>query len=293
MPRIPPIQCLLAFESLARLRSVTLAAQALNVTPSAVSHRIRQLEAHLACKVFVRSDFSLSAEGADYLPRVQEALKGLAQVPGRRHQDAMPTRLRVAVTPTFSRQLLLPRLALFRHEFPEIELILQVAIPGRQSTHEDADIELTFGVGPPAGSESTHLLSDDVCPVCSPEYLHETGPLDSFATQEVVARAHLIPSPLEPWGTWFRACGILQPEPRSGTQFNDLGLVLDAAVAGLGVALMRLRLGQAWLDSGRLVRLSRKRVRSPNDYFLCWKPGTLDRWECAAFIEWLRRSLRD
>jgi LysR family glycine cleavage system transcriptional activator len=292
MPRIPPIPSLLAFEALARLRSVTLAAEELSVTPSAVSHRIRQLESLLACKVFARGDFSLSAEGATYLAHVREALAELQHVPGRRQAPATATRLRLAVTPTFSRQLLLPRLALFRHAYPDIELVLQVAIPVRHVTAEDADIELRFGTGPFADRESMHLLSDEVCPVCSPDYLRESAPLDGFATDEAVSRAHLIRSPLEPWRTWFRACGISQPEPSVGAQFDDLGLVLDAAVAGFGVALMRLKLGRDWLDSGRLVRLSRHSVRSPHDYFLCWKPGTLERWECAAFVDWLRQALR-
>jgi len=290
-PRIPPIQGLLAFEALARRRSVTLAAQELSVTPSAVSHRIRQLESQLGLKLFARNDFSLSPEGTAYLARVREAIAALQQVPGRLEAPAA-TRLRVAVTPTFSRQLLLPRLAMFRHAYPDIELVLQVAAPTQHLTAEEADIELRFGAGPFAGRESMHLLSDTVCPVCSPEYLHANGPFDGFATDEAVARAHLIRSPLEPWRTWFRAHGIGLPEPSAGAQFDDLGLVLDAAVAGFGVALMRLRLGQDWLDSGRLVRLSRESVRSPYDYFLCWRPGTLERWECAAFVDWLRQALR-
>jgi len=291
-PRIPPIQGLLAFEAVARLRSVTLASEELSVTPSAVSHRIRQLETQLALKLFARNDFSLTVDGSAYLTRVREALAALQQV----HSPADAAgnaRLRVAVTPTFSRQLLLPRLALFRHAYPDIELSLQVAIPVLNVTAEEADIELRFGTGPFPDRESMHLLSDEVTPVCSPDYLHESGPFDGFETDESIARARLIRSPLEPWRTWFRSCGITQVEPRTGDQFNDLGLVLDAAVAGFGVALMRLKLGQAWLDSGRLLRLSRRSVRSPHDYFLCWKPGTLERWECAAFVDWLRQALRD
>src|SRR5687767_8102102 len=85
-PRIPPIPGLLAFEALARLRSVTQAAEALNVTPSAISHRIRQLETQLGFKVFARGDFSLSTDGAAYLVRVREALAALQQVPGRMPQ---------------------------------------------------------------------------------------------------------------------------------------------------------------------------------------------------------------
>jgi len=291
--RIPPIQALLAFEAVARLRSVTLAADELNVTPSAVSHRIRQLEGRLGFRLFAgRGEFMPSTDGAAYLARVREALAALQEQPPASAACTAAVRLRVAVTPTFSRQLLLPRLALFRHAYPDIELVLQVAIPIHNVTAEEADIELRFGTGPFPGRDGVHLLSDEVSPVCSPDYLLEAGPFgDGFETEAAIGRAHLIRSPLEPWRTWFRACGIGLPEPDTGNQFNDLGLVHDAAVAGFGVALMRLRLGRGWLDSGRLVRLSQRSVRSPHDYFLCWKPGTLQRWECATFVDWLRQVI--
>lgn len=288
-PRIPPIHCLLSFEALARLRSVTLAAEELSVTPSAVSHRMRQLESQLGVRLFARGDFTLTADGAAYLAHVRQGLQALQQLPGSAAQrSGAPVRLRLAVTPTFSREILLPKLALFRHAYPEVELIMQVAIPLLNVKAEDTDLEIRFGVGPWADVEQRCILRDEVCPVCSPGYLHEAGPFAGFDTAEEIARARLIRSPLEPWSTWFRACGVALPEPRSGgTQFNDVGLMLDAAAAGFGVALMRLRLGHAWLDNGRLVRLSPRTVPSPHHHFLCWKPGTLERWECAAFAEWL------
>jgi DNA-binding transcriptional LysR family regulator len=291
--RPPSMPGLLAFEALARLRSVTLAGEELSVTPSAISHRIRQLEAQLGVTLFGRNDFTPSHDGAVYLARVREALALLEQVPGRGTTPGA-TRLRVAVTPTFSRQILLPRLALFRHAYPEIELVLQVTIPMLNVLAEEADIELRFGPGPQAqfsDRESVHLAGDVVTPVCSPDYLHQAGPFDGFDSADQIARARLIRCPLEPWRTWFTACGIAQDEPASGAQFNDIGLVLDAAVAGFGVAVMRLKLGAAWLDSGRLVRLSAREVASPHHYFLCWKPGMLQRWECAAFVDWLRQAL--
>ena len=77
-PRIPPIHCLLSFEALARLRSVTLAADELNVTPSAVSHRMRQLESQLGVRLFARNDFTLSADGATYLAQVRQACRPAA-----------------------------------------------------------------------------------------------------------------------------------------------------------------------------------------------------------------------
>ena len=289
-PRIPPIHCLLAFDALARLRSVSNAAEELSVTPSAVSHRIRQLESTLGLRLFTRSDFGLTSEGVSYLAQVRTALQALEQPPGHAAEGGS-ARLRLAVTPTFSRQILLPRLALFRYAYPDIELTLQVSIPLLDVTAEDADLEVRFGRGGYAGVEELRILSDEVFPVCSPEYLHEFGPFDGFDKAPEIARARLIRSPLEPWRTWFQACGIALAEPRGGSQFNDIGLMLDAAVAGFGVALTRSRLGVAWLDSGRLVRLSPRAVRSPHHHYLCWKPGTLERWECAAFVDWIRQAL--
>ncbi|MFM9921846.1 LysR substrate-binding domain-containing protein [Variovorax sp. H27-G14] len=290
--RLPSTQGLLAFEALARLRSVNLAAEELSVTPSAVSHRIRQLELLLGLKFFVGSDFSLSADGVAYLARVREAIAALQQVPGREPASQV-RRLRVAVTPTFSRQMLLPRLARFRDAYPNIELMLQVTTPVRNMTAEEADIELRFGPGPFHDREFLQLLADEITPVCSPAYLQRHGPFDDFATDAGVSRAQLLRTPLEAWRTWFQACGIGLPEPATGHQFNDLGLALDAAAEDFGVVLMHLRLGSAWLESGRLVRLSARSVPSPNAYFLCWRPGAMERWECATFVEWLREALKN
>jgi len=290
-PRIPPIPCLQAFEALARLHSVSGAADELSVTPSAVSHRLRQLEAVVGARLFARGDFTLNDDGLAYLAQVRTALQALEQLPWQAPGQVAPTRLRLAVTPTFSREMLLPRLAGFRHLYPDVELILQVAIPLRDVVAEEADLEIRFGTGPYPGVEQVRVLSDEITPVCSPGYAAEFGPFPhGLAQADELARVRLIRSPLEPWATWFRAHGLALPEPREGAQFNDAGLMLDAAVAGFGITLARLKLGAAWLASGRLVRLSPRAVPSPHHHFLCWKPGALQRWECAAFVEWLTHA---
>src|SRR6478736_5368432 len=190
--RIPPIQCLLTFEALARLRSV-----------------------------------SLTTEGSEYLAHVREGLEVLGRFPGR--DGAGKRKLRVAVTPTFARSILMPRLRGFIDAYPE-------------------------------------------------------------SVEDLLA-AKLIRSPLEPWRTWFDAHGVDAPEPGEGSSFNDIGLLCDAAAQGLGIALVRLKLGQPWLDNGTLERISERNVPSPHAHYLCWRTGTMDRWECAAFAEWLKKSL--
>lgn len=291
LQHIPPIQCLLTFEAVARLRHAGRAADELCVTPSAVSHRIRQLESHLGLKLFGKSDFSLTADGAAYLANVRTGLAALQAVPSGDGAQQRPTRIRVAVTPTFSRQMLMPRLELFRNIYPDIDLVLQVSIPLLDVTAEQADLEVRYGGGNYADCESRLLLEEQVLPACSPSYLNEFGPFEGFRSAAEIAAARLIRSPLEPWGTWFASCGLDQPEPRLGSQFNDLGLVYDAAASGFGVALVRQKLGAQWLESGRLVALSEQPVASPLRHYLCWAPGVLERWECAAFADWLQQTL--
>ena len=113
-----------------------------------------------------------------------------------------------------------------------------------------------------------------------------------FERPEDLEGIPLLRSPLEPWHSWFDVCGLNWPAPSEGSQFNDIGLMCDAASAGMGVALVRLKLGTPWLDQGTLVRLFDNIVApSPHAHYLCWRTGTMDRWECAAFAEWLRKTL--
>jgi LysR family transcriptional regulator, glycine cleavage system transcriptional activator len=285
--RIPPIQCLLTFEALARLRSVTLAAEELFVTPSAVSHRVRQLEQIIGTKLFGRADFSLTTEGSEYLAHVRDGLATLQKFPSA---AAMPgkRKLRLAVTPTFARSILIPRLRQFTEAYPEIDLTLQVSIPLLDVVAEDADLIVRFGTGRYADMEHALLMKDEVTPLASPAFIREHGP---FETAQDLQNIALLRSPLEPWRTWFAANGLDWPEPVDGSQFNDIGLMCDAAAAGMGVGLVRLKLGAPWLDNGALVRLYPHNVPSPHAHYLCWRTGAMDRWEITAFADWLKKAV--
>lgn len=293
--RIPPIQCLLTFETLARLRSVTQAAEELCVTPSAVSHRVKQLEQIIGTKLFGRADFSLTTEGSEYLAHVRDGLATLQKFPGPAGQSGNPARrkLRLAVTPTFARSILIPRLRQFTEAYPEIDLTLQVSIPLLDVVAEDADLMIRFGTGRYADVEHVCLMKDEVTLLASPAFVREHGP---FEAPEDIEGQNLLRSPLEPWRTWFAAHLLDWPEPIDGSQFNDIGLMCDAAAAGMGIALIRLKLGAPWLENGALVRLGNNAVYagdipSPHAHYLCWRTGSLERWECTAFAEWLRKSL--
>lgn len=285
--RIPPIQCLLTFEALARLRSVTQAADELFVTPSAVSHRVKQLEQIIGVKLFGRADFSLTTEGIEYLAHVREGLSILGRFPSQNTQSGR-RKLRLAITPTFARSILMPRIRQFLDAYPEIDLTLQVSIPLLDVVAEDADLIIRFGTGRYADVEHECILKDDVAVLASPTYVRENGPFDAPQDLE---HARLLRSPLEPWRTWLAAVGLDWPEPTEGSSFNDIGLMCDAAAQGLGVALVRNKLGAPWLDNGTLVKLFKREVPSPHAHYLCWRTGAMDRWECATFAQWLKSAI--
>ena len=285
--RIPPIQCLLTFEALARLRSVTQTADELCVTPSAVSHRVKQLEQILGTRLFGRADFSLTTEGSGYLAQVREGLSALQRLPGHAVNPGR-RRLKLAVTPTFARSILIPRLRQFTEAYPEIDLALQVSIPLLDVVAEDADLVVRYGPGHYADMEHVEIARDMLTPLASPAFVREHGP---FERPEDLEGLPLLRSPLEPWRTWFSVSGLDWAEPSEGSQFNDIGLMCDAAAAGMGVALVRLKLGAPWLDHGTLVRLLPIEAPSPHAHYLCWRTGAMERWECSAFAQWLKATL--
>jgi DNA-binding transcriptional LysR family regulator len=269
------------------LRSVTQAAEELCVTPSAVSHRVKQLEQIIGTKLFGRADFSLTTEGNEYLAHVREGLVSLQRFPSASNPSGR-RKLRLAVTPTFARSVLMPRLKTFLDAYPEIDITLQVSIPLLDVVAEDADLTVRFGTGRYSDVEHVCLAKDEVTALASPAWLRENGPFSSAEDLQGVA---LLRSPLEPWRTWFAAHNLDWPEPMDGSSFNDIGLMCDAAAQGLGVGLIRTKLGAPWLESGQLVRLFERSVPSPHAHYLCWRTGTMERWECATFADWLKSVL--
>ncbi|RCS56759.1 LysR substrate-binding domain-containing protein [Parvibium lacunae] len=288
--RIPPTHCLTAFEALVRLGTVVQAADELHVTPSAISHRLRQLEDSLGVKLLHRTgnEFTLTVEGKQYLEKVRQGLALLHQAPASKARARPKQWLRLAVTPTFARQVLLPKLPDFQQRYPDIELIIQVSIPFLDVKAEACDVEIRYGSGPYAGVVSQLLCADSVTPVCSPLFLQHHGPIGE---PNDLAHAVLLRSPLSPWKEWFAAANLDWPEPTEGMQFNDVGLMLDAAANGQGVALTRVKLGRQWLERGGLVRLFAIDAPSAYGHYLTYANHVTARWECQCFIDWALQTL--
>jgi len=266
--RLPPLAAIQAFEAAARLGSFDRASEELCVTASAVGKRVAMLEDRLGVVLFLRAarGLQLSGPGREYLEQVRAALGLLSEVPLHHRASRHIERLRVSAPPTFARQILVPYLAQFASREGGIELEIVLSIPYVDLSAPDADLEIRFGKGKYEGLIATRLVDEQVFPVCAPWYAAQVGGLDTPAD---LARASLLRSPLEPWKPWFERAELPWPEPSSGTKLVDLGLMLEAAVNGLGVALARASLAHAWLDAGTLVRLFDIAATPCSFYYLC------------------------
>jgi DNA-binding transcriptional LysR family regulator len=288
LKRLPPLHCLQALEAVARRGAVVDAAEELHVTPSAISHRLRQLESWLGRPLVARTQpLTLTAYAVQYAGAAREALAVLAGLP--QPANAARARLRVAAPPTFARNILVPRLAAFTQAHPEIELELSLTIPLLDVTAGESEIEVRFGAGQYADADAVELLlAEPVFAVASPAYLARAG---TPVTPADLARLTLLRSPLEPWRPWFEAAQLPWPEPAGGVQFNDIGLLMEAAIAGHGVALARRTIIAGWLDAGLLQRLFDTQAESPHAYWLVYDRDAVARPEVAGFVGWLREAV--
>lgn len=246
--RLPSIDGLRAFEASARLGSFERAADELHITASAVGKRVSTVEELLGTALFTRSSkaLALTPTGKEYLAQVSGALALLASMPLHQRAAQRSARLRITAPPTFARQILVPQLERFTTAHPDTELELLLSIPYLDAGESDADIEVVHAAVP-AGTAP--LMQDIVLPVAAPSLIARLPPLRTPAD---LAHAPLLRTPLEPWAPWFAAAGLAWPEPTQGPKLIDLGMTLEAAVSGQGVALARPSLARGWLASGAL-----------------------------------------
>lgn len=285
--RLPPLNSLRAFESAARLLSFTRAADELAVTQSAVSHQVKTLEDWAGLPLFRRDGraVALTEAAAKFLPAVTLALDQLA-LAGRKLQAVDPGQgwLTVAVMPSFAGKWLVPRLSAFRAKHPNIDVWLATFESQTGALGADVDIAIRYGREEWAGTglTSIKILSEELFPVCAPALAAQLkDPTD-------LARATLLHDELrEDWAMWLRTAGVTTVDATRGPGFDDSGLLIQAAIEGLGVALGRSVLVKGDLDAGRLVRPFATTLPGGSAYYLVYSPELENAPKIKAFREWL------
>ncbi len=226
---------------------------------------------------------ALTEAAQKYLPAVSAALDQIA-LASRKLQAVDPGQgwLTVAVMPSFAGKWLVPRLAAFRAKHPEIDVWL--ATFERQTGALDADVDLAIRYGREEwpGLTSIKFLGEELFPVCAPSL----GPQLKDPTD--LGRVTLLHDELrEDWGMWLRAAGVTTVDPSRGPGFDDSGLLIQAAIEGLGVALGRSVLVKGDLDAGRLVKPFPTALASESAYYLVYPPELENAPKVKAFREWL------
>ncbi|EEX08653.1 transcriptional regulator, LysR family [Ruegeria lacuscaerulensis ITI-1157] len=286
--RLPPLTALRAFDAAARHMSFAKAADELNVTPAALSFQIKSLEEHLGQPLFRRLNraVELTEAGRTLAPGAAEGFARLqaAWAATRRLQDN--TSLTITAGPALTAKWLAPRLYEFARAHPEIDLRFSATLRNLDFERDDVDVAIRFGYGQDDGLYSVPVRPEWLTPVMTPE-LAERYPTPQSLTEAPLIHDDSI-SFLNPpcdWSAWFRAVGV-DFTPTHGTHFSNADHAIDAAVAGMGVALGRRPMIIKDVIEGRLVTPFKIAIETKARFrFLCRK-GEETRPQIAAFRDW-------
>ncbi|SAK46142.1 DNA-binding transcriptional activator GcvA [Caballeronia temeraria] len=284
--QLPALNALRAFEAAARHESFSRAADELFVTHGAVSHQIRALEAELGVSLFARDGkrVRLTDRGRQYAAEVRAALLALAESTRRIRSGDRDRRLIVSTIPSFSARWLTPRVGRFIEQHPDVDLELLTTATLIDFNRDDADVALRFGYGKYAGLHTEELLDEVFFPACSPNF--RGGALPRVPRD--LATLPLLRSDDELWRPWFDAAGLTDlPEPKRGVLYEDSSNLLQAAIDGQGIALVRRSLAMQEILSGRLVRLFNVDGPSPWKYYFVCPAALLQSKRVQAFRTWV------
>lgn len=285
---LPSIACLQAFESVARHGSITRAAAELNLTQSAVSRQIHQLESLLDVLLFerVRQRVVLTDAGKLYLNDVGRVMSGLKDATSRIMAcGGNPNLLNLAVLPTFATRWLMPRLNDFIQKHPGVTINLATRLVPFDFGIEPFDAGIHYGSPNWAGAVTHHLMDEDTVPVCSPKLeaeQHIKKPSD-------LVRTVLLHQTTRPgaWTEWFEMTKVKNAHALRGPRFEQFTMIAQAAVCDLGVALLPKLLIEEELASGKLVILFDQSIRSANSYYLVVPETKTSSMLTGAFTQWI------
>jgi LysR family transcriptional regulator, glycine cleavage system transcriptional activator len=292
MPRLP-LNTLTAFRSVAELQNLRAAADVLHLTHSAVSQQIRGLEEQLGFDLFERRGrrVVINAAGEALLRSVQAALTQLDDgvQAAAAAASGSAQRLRVTALPSFAQRWLLPRMGRWRKKHPDLALEIDASNQLVDLQREGFHAGLRQGHGPWAGLQAERLFN-------APMPLIVVGSPSAArrllgAQPEALAREPLL-GDADVWQRWFAAAG-LHTRVTTAADFNDSGLMMQAAEQNLGLAIGRELLAADALRDGRLVRLSPLSIiyEHAEPYHIVYPPSLRDWPPLAAFRKWLHDEL--
>lgn len=282
-PFQPSLKALRSFEAAARLESLTLAAQELNVSVSAVAFQVRQVEAGLGRKLLTRSGRALAAtEPGKALARELSAAFASIDSAVANFRAGAERAVTVTMLPSFAALWLLPRLAGFRTACPDYDVRILTSDRLVNLRAEQVDCAIRCGAGNWPGLRAEPLFPQRLAPMCSPAHPAAARGLAAAAPEDLIANSR---HPQE-WGEWFSALGLPAPAPPQGQRLDGRELIAEAVLAGLGIGLMDVSIFARHLRDGELVQLE-PAVHTGWSHYLAAPEGAPASPPREAFREWI------
>jgi LysR family glycine cleavage system transcriptional activator len=290
-PDLPPLNPLRVFECVSRHMSFAGAAGELHITPSAVSHQIKALERWLGFELLDRDSrrMCLTPSGEAYAAVLGKAFARIVQ--GTRELVSNDSRQRLVVRghTTFFLRWLIPRLSGFQTRFPDIKVRLEASVQAVDFRHDKADVAIVYGDGNGAwpGLQSHYLFGDALTPVMAPALAERLaagrgGPEGLLA----LPLFHLSGRPGH-WADWLAGAGLARGRKPRDIHYEDLSIIYQCAIEGLGVALGQLRYLEKELASGQLVAPHPFVLRRSRGYHLVWPEDRVQEFKILRFREWI------
>ncbi|WP_029972013.1 transcriptional regulator GcvA [Paraburkholderia graminis] len=294
--QLPSVLSLRAFEATARLLSFSLAAQELFVTQSAISHQVQKLEADLGVALFERRAraVELTVAGQAYYAKVHAAFELLRQ--GTREARAPMsklTTLTVGLLASFATRWLAPRLESFHQAHPHIDLQLQPEIALADVCGGEVDVAIRYGRGRWSDVHAQRLMPERLSVVCAPAVL--AGANRPREPQDILRYPLLTSHSRQPfeWDAWAHRFGVDLRNART-VQLHDYNIVVEAALAGQGIAMGRHNLISPQLASGGLVQaLPDTILDEPGIGWWLVTPKAGMSKAASAFCAWLTETARE
>jgi LysR family glycine cleavage system transcriptional activator len=294
MTPLPSLTCLESFECVARHESISRAAAELNLTQSAVSRQILQLEELLDVALFerIRQRVVITDAGKMYLKdinRIMIDLKGSTSKIMACGGSA--SILNLAVLPTFATQWVMPRLSVFMKKNPDVTMNFATRTSQFDFEMEPFDAAIHYGTASWPGAVTHHLMDEDTVAVCSPKFQS----LNKIKKPEDLIGTTLLhqSTRASAWAEWFAVMGVDNSHPLRGPRFEQFAMIAQAAVYGLGVALLPKLLIEEELAAGKLALLFSHSLRSANAYYVAVPENKISSPLVTAFTHWILQEAKN
>jgi LysR family transcriptional regulator, glycine cleavage system transcriptional activator len=274
--------------------SFTQAGEELHITTGAVSQQIKSLEEWLGLRLFRRLPrrMELTDEGQRLLAGVRPAYTAVDMTIGRLRGGALSGVVRMRALPSFLASWLVQRLPHLMRRYPAIELQIEAEDSARSLRDGEFDLAIDLNDGAYPGFQSTVLLEEEIFPVCAPSLMRGRPKLTKPAQLDHYPLLHDMTAwrgsqPYAEWERYLKAVGAPQVDVRRGYMFNRNHITIQAAIAGMGVAMARRTLITDERASGRLTAPFGQMVPTGKRYCLLYTEGALDDRRVSAVHDWM------